>query len=299
MGGALAIKRSLRPSAAAGWLPLPVLLSSAAILYDRMPPWVFMWTLAFSIYMGLKWASWWRVRAAVPHTAARSIAYLLAWPGMDADAFLSSDARIQRPATREWLAALSKTAFGAALFWGLARVIPGPPLLRGWVGMIGLILVLHFGSFHVVALMWQRLGVDARPIMSAPLRSTSLSEFWGRRWNLGFRQLSYDFIFRPLQRTQGAWAATMLVFLASGVVHDLVISVPARGGYGLPTLYFLAQGAGVALERSRAGRRLGLASGKRGWLLMIAFVAGPVFWLFHPLFVLRVVIPFMKAVRAL
>jgi len=171
--------------------------------------------------------------------------------------------------------------------------------VRGWAGMIGLILLLHFGSFHVVALVWQRLGVDARPIMSAPLHATSLSEFWGRRWNLGFRQLTYDFVFRPLQRAWGAWAATMAVFLVSGLIHELVISVPARGGYGLPTAYFLAQAAGVAVERSRAGRRWGLGRGMRGWLFMAACTAGPAFWLFHPPFVLRVIVPFMKAVRAL
>jgi hypothetical protein len=27
------------------------------------------------------------------------------------------------------------------------------------------------------------------------------SEFWGKRWNLGFRQLAHEFIFRPLQKT--------------------------------------------------------------------------------------------------
>jgi len=266
---------------------------------SRMPPWVLMWALAFSIFAGLKWLSWWQARGEVPHTASRSIAYLLAWPGMDAEAFLLADRRVARPAAREWLLAFVKTAVGAGLFWGMARAVPGPLLLQGWVGMIGLILLLHFGSFHLVALAWQRLGVDARPIMSAPLRATSLSEFWGKRWNLGFRQLSYDFIFRPLERRLGAWPATFLVFLASGVVHDMVISVPARGGYGLPTAYFVLQGAGVAVERSRAGRRLGLGRGVRGWLYMAACTAGPAFWLFHPPFVESVILPFMKAVKAL
>jgi len=73
--------------------------------------------------------------------------------------------------------------------------------LRGWAGMLGLILLLHFGTFQIVALFWQRFGVDAMPIMSAPLRSQSLSEFWGKRWNLAFRQLSYDF--GPLHKNLG------------------------------------------------------------------------------------------------
>ena len=282
-----------------GWMPLAVLPCAAWIVGREMPPWAFMWALAVSMFAGFKWLSWWKARGTVEHTAARSIGYLSAWPGMDAEVFLSRDARVAQPVAHDWLAAIGKTACGAALLWGVARMTPVPPLARGWVGMIGLILLLHFGSFHLVALVWRRMGVDARPIMDAPLRATSLSEFWGKRWNLGFRQLSYDFIFRPLERVWGARAAMWAVFLASGLIHELVISVPARGGYGLPTAYFLAQGAGVALERSRAGRRLGLGRGMRGWLWMAVCTAGPAFWLFHPPFVLRVIVPFMKTVRAL
>ena len=73
--------------------------------------------------------------------------------------------------------------------------------------MLGLILLLHFGSFHIVALLWQTLGVKATAIISAPLRSTSLGEFWGKRWNLGFRQLSHELI---SARCIESWARTGL-----------------------------------------------------------------------------------------
>ena len=87
--------------------------------------------------------------------------------------------------------------------------------------------------------------------------------------------------------------------MVSGLIHDLVISLPARGGYGLPTLYFLLQGAGVAVERSRFGGRFGLGHGARGWCFMMVFLVVPVFGLFHPWFVLRVILPFMRAIHAL
>jgi hypothetical protein len=165
--------------------------------------------------------------------------------------------------------------------------------------MLGLILLLHFGTFQIVALLWQSVGVNAKAIMSAPLRSTSLGEFWGKRWNLGFRQLSHELIFRSLHRRLGADAAGFLVFAVSGLIHDFVISLPARGGYGLPTLYFLLQGTGMTIEHSRFGKRLGLGQGMRGWCFMMVFLAAPVFWLFHPWFVLRVILPFMRAIHAL
>jgi len=283
-----------------GWFPLAVLPLVVLACRNLLTPWAFMWALAIAIYAGLKWLSWWKARKRIDHAAWRSAAYLLAWPGMDADSFLDSGQNISPPTYQRWFWALFKTALGAILLWVVARALPsGQPLLRGWVGMLGLILSLHFGSFEFVALVWQRLGVNARPIMSSPLRSTSLSEFWGKRWNLGFRQLAYDLIFRPLHRRWGAGAAGFLVFVASGLIHDLVISVPARGGYSLPTAYFILQGLGVAAERSTLGKRVGLRDGGCGWLFMAACTAGPVFLLFHPPFVLRVILPFMEAIHAL
>ena len=259
-----------------------------------------MWTLTFALYFGLKWLSWWKARSQVSHTAWRSASYLLAWPGMDALSFLDANARVSSPRRRDWLWAVFITAIGATLLWAVARAVPGvQPLVRGWVGMVGLMLFLHFGSFQMVALSWQRLGVNARPIMNAPLRSTSLSEFWGKRWNLGFRQLAHDLVFRRLRKAWGVGAAGFLVFIVSGLIHDLVISVPALGGYGLPTAYFALQGIAVAVERTVVGQQLGIRQGIRGWLFTGLVTAAPAFWLFHPPFVLRVMIPFMEAIRAL
>jgi hypothetical protein len=283
-----------------GMLPIVVVPATLVILRNRMPDWVFMWALAFSIFAGLKWITWWQARKNIPHSALRSLAYLLAWPGMDAETFLDPRAVPPKPQFQEWLWASLKTAFGIALLWVVARWIPPQKLLlQGWIGLFGLIFLLHFGSFHLIALFWRALGVQADPIMNAPIRSKSLSEFWGKRWNLGFRQLAHDLIFRPFHRRTGVATAGFLVFIASGLVHDLVISLPARGGYGLPTGYFTLQGLGVMLERSPAGRSLGLQQGVRGWLFMFVVAAAPAFWLFHPPFVLRVIIPFMRAVRAI
>jgi hypothetical protein len=258
-----------------------------------------MWAAAFAIFLGVKWLTWWRARATVAPQAARSLAYFFLWPGMDAQGFLSH-CEPARPRATELLWATAKIFVGASLLWIVARRIPASyPLCRGWIGLLGLIFMLHFGSFEVVALIWQKLGFNAVPIMQAPILSRSLSEFWGKRWNLGFRQLSYEFVFQPLRTLIGVPSAMMFVFLFSGLVHELVISVPARAGYGLPTAYFLLQGAGIALERSAIGRALHLRGGLSGWAYAAIITACPAFWLFHPPFVTRVVLPFMEAIRAI
>src|SRR5262249_31361334 len=170
------------------------------------------------------------------------------------------------------------------------------PILGGWTGMVGLILVLHFGTFHLIALAWQRAGINVQPIMQRPLASRSLGELWGKRWNMGFHTLSHAWVFQPLQRRFGTAVGTLGAFMASGLLHDLVISAPARAGYGLPTAYFLVQGVGVLFERSKFARRFGLCRGARGrgWTALVA--AGPVYALFHPWFVMRVIVPFLNTV---
>jgi alginate O-acetyltransferase complex protein AlgI len=168
----------------------------------------------------------------------------------------------------------------------------------GWIGMAGLVLILHFGAFQLLSCVWRAAGVEARPLMNEPVRSVSVGEFWGRRWNTAFRDLTHRFLYRPLMRSLGPKAGIVGGFLFSGLVHDLVISVPAGGGYGGPTLFFAAHGAGILLERSGPGQAVGLARGARGriFVLLLAVVLLPI--LFHPPFVQRIVIPFMQVLGA-
>ncbi len=282
-----------------GWIPLILLPAVGMAFQAYLEPWCFMWMLAMAIFFGCKWQSWWQVRTISGATISRSFGFLFGWPGMDAAAFLDPEQRAQRPEEKEWLWAIAKTAFGALLVWGVARRIPaGRELLAGWVAMLGIILVLHFGTFHILSLLWRSAGVDARPIMQAPLSATSLSDFWGRRWNLGFRQLTHRLIFQPARTRSGVATATLLSFFASGVIHDLVISFPARGGYGLPTCYFVLQGLGILFERSMMGKGLGLSSGIRGWLFAVFCAGVPAFLLFHPWFVRGVILPLLTAIGA-
>jgi hypothetical protein len=133
--------------------------------------------------------------------------------------------------------------------------------------------------------------------MRSPQLARSLGDFWGACWNRAFRDLAHAGIFAPLLKTIGPARATLAVFVVSGLVHDLIISLPARAGFGLPTLYFLLQGAGVLIEKSSFGRRL-----LRGWAAR-SFAIGctvlPLPLLFHAPFITRVIVPFMHEIRCL
>jgi predicted DCC family thiol-disulfide oxidoreductase YuxK len=282
------------------YLPLILLPILAFLTRNIFPAWIFMWLLAFSLYLGCKWLTWRRaMRGVNDANTSLSFGYLFGWVGMDAKKFLQNKRTDFAVKPRDWLWATAKILLGAVLVWFVARRFVGTqPLAAGWIGMVGIILCLHFGLFHLLALAWQRAGVNAQPIMCEPLRATSLADFWGRRWNAAFHFLANDFVFRQLLRKFGATGAMILVFLLSGLIHDFIISLPARGGYGLPTAYFLIQGLGIVFERTTFAKHLGFGHGWRGWLFTAACTIGPAFWLFHPFFVHNVILPMLQAIGA-
>ena len=273
---------------------------AALVVGPSLPPWAFMWLLASSIYLSCKGLTWWQTFCRRQHTSTmRSLSYLLLWPGMDAPAFLDETRQVRKPEAGQWLKGAGNVVFGGVLLWGMCRLVwPISPILTGWIGMVGIMLMLHFGLFELLAVLWQSAGIDARPIMCRPTRGASLGDFWSKRWNLAFRTLTHRYVFRPLRVPLGAAGATMVVFLLSGLVHDLVISLPTGAGFGLPTAYFLIQGVGVLVEHSPVGRRLKLRRGMTGRIYAIAFTIVPLGMLLHEPFVMRVICPFLAVIGA-
>ena len=102
-------------------------------------------------------------------------------------------------------------------------------------------------------------GRHVRGLLDRPELSTSLSQFWGRRWN---RQVQTDLdrgFFRPLAR-RGRWrAGTMAAFAASGVMHAVAVLdadrwevtlLPAAG----VMFFFLLNGALILIEQAFQSR---------------------------------------------
>lgn len=281
--------------------PLAALPAAACVLARSLvwPPWAFMFALAFAILGGLKWLTWrMAVRNAAAPSAARSILYLLLWPGLDASAFLGARTA-PMPEENAWSAAAARTLLGALLLWGATRhVAQVSPYAAAWTGMAGALLLVHFGFFDLLALFWQTAGVRAECLMHAPHRARSLAEFWTKRWNTAFSAAARACCAAPARERLGARGAWALVFALSGLVHEAVISVPAGGGWGGPFGYFALQFLGVLVERSKAGRRFGMGRGPRGRLFALAVVILPAPLLFHVPFVDAIVLPLLAAMGA-
>jgi len=272
------------------------IIACAVVLGWCFEPWVWMWILAFGIYIGCKWLTYFDARIAHGQATPWKVAvYLLFWPGMDAEKFLH-DAAVVRPKAGDWTVAVGKTLLGGILLLWVVPYIPhDAPLTAGWIGMTGIVFVLHFGLFHLLALAWQSAGCNARPIMRRPLCATGLADFWGRRWNLAFHQLTAVYLYRPLLQPLGPAIALLTAFFISGLIHETVITVPAGGGYGGPTAYFMIQGAGLLLERRLFFRRRPFLKRLLAWTFLIA----PAAFLFPPVFIRTVILPMLTALGIL
>ncbi len=248
------------------------------------PPWLVMWSIATLIFVLCKLAT----LHGISGKPSFKFLYVTTWPGMDAQAFLAEQ-RPAKPTQTEWCFAVSKLLFGLMLLYTAIWQVE-LPLVRGWLGMIGVVFTLHFGFFHVFSCAWRQIGVSAKPLMHWPILAQSLADFWGKRWNTAFRDLTHRFLFRPLVKSVGAKWAMVVGFFASGIVHDVVISIPAGGGYGFPTLYFTLQGFGLLAERA-------IPKLRSRWFTMFVLLA-PAYGLFHPPFVLNVLVPFLDWLSA-
>lgn len=274
--------------------------------------WPQMWATAFGVYFACKcWVVLAAVRDGVRFSGSGIAAFVMAWAGMDPRPFsiregtTDGDDCVQMISLREGL--------GNMMLGGVLLLVSPMVAARAgayaamWLCVSAYCLLLHFGLLHVIGFGWQRAGRPVEAIMQRPARSTSLADFWSRRWNRAFRDLSNALIVRPTRRYLGPAGAVGLVFLVSGIVHELVMSWPARGGWGLPTMNFLMQCAGLYVERSPLGRRWGLMGAGRShgvpavWRSRIwtaAVVIAPLPLLVNRVFAENVVIPFYRTLGA-
>lgn len=238
-----------------------------------MSAFVKMWAIVAALFVTMKVIVLLASRARL--APARTLAFFF-WPGMYPSTFALPLRQLDGVEERA-IRGIRCVSLGALLFI-LARSLP---LVAGIaVMLVALSLMLHFGVFPIATATWRKAGFDVDDVFRQPWRSKSLAEFWSRRWNVGFSEMLTITVSRPVGKRLGRTAGIAAAFLASGLLHELAISVPAGGGYGLPTLYFALQGALVR-------------AGVRGRVATLLAVALPVPLCFHAPFVRAIVIPLL------
>lgn len=155
--------------------------------------------------------------------------------------------------------------------------------------LIGLSLILHFGILNISTGFLRLLGINVTSLFKDPIKSKSLEEFWSKRWNLAFVELTTLAVLRPLKKRFGAQTAFWASYIFSGLLHELAISLPVKSGFGKPFAYFILQAFFIFVIEKNILKNVNNAFIRKCWLLACLFL--PIFLLFHKDFINDIVIP--------
>ncbi|KAF8414189.1 hypothetical protein HHK36_002188 [Tetracentron sinense] len=156
-------------------------------------------------------------------------------------------------------------------------------------------LFLDITLAMVAALARTLLGLELEPQFDEPYLSTSLQDFWGRRWNIMASSLLRPTVYDPLRslstRIVGRkWAplpAILGTFIASGLIHELIFYYLGRSEPTWEiTWFFVLHGVCSVMEvtvKKALKGKWGLPRVVSG-PLTVAFVVVTAFWLFFPVF---------------
>ncbi len=296
----------LKPRGYVRWLAWLVTIA-ATVGVERLcrsePAGVRMLALIAGLLYGMKAVVTVEARAeGLPALSAwRWLGFAALWPGMRPGLFAGAGPGPQPGAAAlvRWGCLHAGAGLGLVVLawaaWHHGRPTLSDPaacVLATVLLLPGLSLILHFGIFNILAGLWRWAGVDARPLFRAPLAARSLSDFWSRRWNLAFSEMTALGVYRPLSGRLGRKAALVAAFIASGLLHELAISVPVLAGFGLPLLYFLLHGTLVLVERGLEKRGRAVTGwGVLSHLWVLGWLAVPAPVLFHLPFLRGVVWP--------
>ena len=214
--------------------------------------------------------------------------FSLGWPGIDAVPFLSKPVGRVEDGKRfgRGIAKAIIGVLGFLLVAGFSDRLGSQ--VSGWLGILCLLAIFHLGLSDCLTELVQAIGYPVRPLFESPLQSSSLSNFWSQRWNRPFVELNKIFFMPFLVRRVGIRGAIFVIFLISGLLHELAISYPAGAGWGMPLGYFALQGVMVLVERKlRVKGPL--------WVALVVLLPLPI--LFHTAFRAAIILPFLAWAR--
>jgi hypothetical protein len=221
------------------------------------------------------------------------LAFCTGWFGMRPHIFEKLVSPPLNDKTRLLIKGVTRVLIGLILLW-LAVTFSGRrshrEVIPDFMMLIGISFILHFGVLNISTSAWRFLGVDCKELFRSPALSMSLKEFWGKRWNLAFSEMTALVVYRPLKDKMGKNAAVFTAFLFSGILHEIAISVPVNAGYGLPLLYFLIHGLLMLAEdkieviKKINGHKIFARLWVMGWLIL------PMPLLFHNEFMGKIVV---------
>lgn len=135
-----------------------------------------------------------------------------------------------------FIVVFSGVVFSPLSYWEIALIGPSIYFLTESLSLIAQLIY----CFHPIP-----------SIHRDPLKSKSLSEFWGKRWNQWVQDWLRDLTKYRFQKTGHRLIAT---FVISGFFHEMMVNLPyflffKKNNFGSMMLYFAIQGLGIWIER--------------------------------------------------
>jgi hypothetical protein len=151
--------------------------------------------------------------------------------------------------------------------WMFAR------LLALGIAILALAEIVTACHIFLTALM----GLTAPALMQSPYLSTSVNEFWNKRWNPAVSMLFRSFCFKPLAR-HGVLKAMFVAFFVSGIAHALLVfTAIGTWGYSLANgAFFCVQPVFIIIEH-RMKIRLWRPVTRRIWTISVLAITSPLF----------------------
>lgn len=163
------------------------------------------------------------------------------------------------------LAALAITLLLGPASSGPARWLAGALLI--YAGVDAVVAFIRLG--------YAAAGIDVPSFHKTPIRSRSLIEFWGVRWNQPVHAWLKTHCFMPLARRRRPVLGLVAAFAASGVLHFVLVGVTTGAGEAaLAALFFVVQAALVAFERIVGVARWRPAAA-RAWTVSAVLITSP------------------------
>ncbi|MEK6231754.1 MAG: membrane bound O-acyl transferase family-domain-containing protein [Luteolibacter sp.] len=249
-----------------GWLVMLATVAAADFALAGCDPILRMVGICCALLGGMKGLVYaeWAGTQKLP--LAKYGVFALLWFGMDPGSFRTRRKGLSwKPDLWLGLSLMLAGTLAAWLVWAM-----------GWrhilVMFVPMSVGFHFGALRVLKGGLRSAGFPVRTLFPNVLNARGIGDFWSRRWNVGYSQMMQRLVGRPVENLAGQEAGLMAIFLASGVLHELAITLPVRAGFGLPTLYFAMHGVLTLLER-----KLGRPLGKIPALLLVVLPLGLLF----------------------